>query len=110
MPSTNTDSGHATRVGLVVVRGIGDQHPGDTGREVLDGLDAITGTLDAKDPPAWSRENPAREHVRVRSRPASADRDVDLLVVDAWWEDVVEIESGCAVGCVSGSGGCGSFR
>lgn len=87
------DSGCVTRVGLVVVHGIGDQHPGDTGREVLDGLDAVTGKPDTDDPP-WSRENPAREHVMVRRRPISASRDVELLVVDAWWDDVVEMESG----------------
>lgn len=86
---TNT----ATRVGLVVVHGIGDQHPGNTGRQVLDGLDAVTVRLDDCDPP-WSREDPAREHVVVRRRLVPDGPDVELLVVDAWWDDMVEIGLG----------------
>lgn len=89
----DTDSDARMRVGLVVVHGIGDQHPGNTGRQVLDGLDAATVRLDDCDPP-WSQEDPAREHVLVRRRLVPGGPDVELLVVDAWWDDVVEIEIG----------------
>jgi hypothetical protein len=82
-----------TRVGLVVVHGIGPQRPGITGHQVLNGLDVVTVRLDRCDPP-WSHEDPAPEHVMVRRRLVPGGPDVELLVVDAWWDDVVKIESG----------------
>jgi hypothetical protein len=90
-----TDLGfsESNRIGLVVVHGIGEQQHGDTARQLLAGLDAVTGRPDDRDP-AWSDEDPTREHVAVRRQLVPGGPVVELLVVDAWWDDVVEIGIG----------------
>lgn len=85
--------GECARIGLVVVHGIGDQEHGATARQVLDGLDTVTARPDDCDPP-WSDEDPTREHVVVCRQLVPGGPVVELLVVDAWWDDVVEIEIG----------------
>jgi len=89
----DTGSGAGTCVGLVVVHGIGDQQHGDTAREVLNGLDRVTTRPAGCDPP-WTQEDPARDHIVVRRQLVPGGPFVELLVVDAWWDDVVKIESG----------------
>ncbi len=83
----------SARLGLVVVHGIGDQRRGATARQVLDGLDAVTVGPDECDPP-WSQEDPVREHVMVRRQLVPDGPAVEVLVVDAWWDDVVEVGIG----------------
>jgi pimeloyl-ACP methyl ester carboxylesterase len=86
-------TGTVPRIGLVVVHGIGPQRCGDTAGQVLDGLDAVTIRLQDCDPP-WSHDDPTRAYVVVRRQLIPDGPEVDLLVVDAWWDDVVGIEAG----------------
>jgi len=90
---SDMEFGAGTRVGLVVVHGIGVQPSGTTARDVLDGLDHATVRSVDRDPP-WSHEDAAREHIVVRRQLVPGGPFVELLVVDAWWDDVVKIGSG----------------
>ncbi|MGH8909497.1 MAG: hypothetical protein ACRD0K_24110 [Egibacteraceae bacterium] len=82
------------RVGVVVVHGIGDQRRGDTAREVLGALDLVTTSPDGERSESWSSGEGTPTHTVVRRRLAPDGPVTELLVVDAWWDDVVAAESG----------------